>query len=72
MRMVSAGANPVALRRGMMDAVDELVKKLKTIAKPVNGIEDLRDIATVSDKLIFIYIICVELYKLFIVNMCVF
>jgi chaperonin GroEL len=48
MRMISAGANPVALRRGMMDAVEQLVTKLKEISKPVSGVDDLRDIATVS------------------------
>jgi len=48
MRTVSAGANPVALRRGMIDAVNELVVKIKEVAKPINGIKDLRSIATVS------------------------
>jgi chaperonin GroEL (HSP60 family) len=55
MRMVSAGANPVALRRGMMDSVGILVKKLKEIATPVNGVDDIRNIATVHTYT-FIYI----------------
>jgi hypothetical protein len=31
MRTVSAGANPVALRLGMIDAVNELVVKIKEV-----------------------------------------
>lgn len=48
MRTVSAGANPVALRRGMLDTCNELVVKIKSVAKKVDGIQDLRNIATVS------------------------
>ena len=48
MRTVSAGANPVALRRGMLATVRWLTTKIAEIAAPISGTEDLMNIATVS------------------------
>ena len=48
MRTVSAGANPVALRRGMLASVRWLTDKLAEIAQPISGTADLQNIATVS------------------------
>lgn len=47
MRNVAAGANPVALRRGMEKAIAELVKRIAAIAKPVEG-DAIAQVATVS------------------------
>ena len=48
MKNVTAGANPMVLRRGIQKAVDASVKKLATISKPVNGTEDIARVGTVS------------------------
>src|SRR5437763_5361002 len=41
MKNVAAGANPLALKRGIEKAVDEVVENLKTQSKPVSGKEDI-------------------------------
>lgn len=47
MRVVSAGANPQALRRGMEKAVEAIVAEIKKIAIPVKGTE-VENIACIS------------------------
>ncbi len=48
MKNVTAGANPMVIRRGIQKAVDVAVKKLATISKPVDGTEDIARVGTVS------------------------
>ncbi len=48
MKNVTAGANPMVLRRGIQKAVDVAVKKLAAISKPVEGSEDIARVGTVS------------------------
>src|SRR6201986_2800360 len=50
MRNVAAGANPMALKRGIEAAVDSVVENLKTQSKDVSGREDIARIATVSSR----------------------
>ena len=48
MKNVTAGANPMVLRRGIQKAVDVAVKKLAAISKPVEGTDDIARVGTVS------------------------
>jgi chaperonin GroEL len=50
MRNVAAGANPMALKRGIETAVDAIVENLKTQSKDVSGREDIARIAAVSSR----------------------
>jgi chaperonin GroEL len=50
MKNVAAGANPMALKRGIEAAVDAVVENLKTQSKDVSGREDIARIATVSAR----------------------
>jgi chaperonin GroEL len=50
LKNVSAGANPMALKRGIETAVDGVVENLKSESKPVSGKEDIARIATVSSR----------------------
>jgi chaperonin GroEL len=50
MKNVAAGANPMALKRGIESAVDAVVENLKTQSKDVSGREDIARIATVSAR----------------------
>ncbi|MFA5387825.1 MAG: chaperonin GroEL [Candidatus Paceibacterota bacterium] len=45
---VTAGANPLALKRGMEKACDSVVNELKKIAKPVATEEEMAQVATIS------------------------
>lgn len=45
---VTAGANPMVLRKGIDKAVEAVIKELKRITKPVNTPEELKQIATIS------------------------
>src|SRR6187401_2094363 len=47
---VAAGANPMALKRGIETAVDAVVENLKTQSKDVSGREDIARIAAVSSR----------------------
>tara|TARA_B110000971_G_scaffold84801_1_gene87016 strand:+ start:2265 stop:3884 length:1620 start_codon:yes stop_codon:yes gene_type:complete len=47
-RNVAAGANPVYLKRGIDKGVAAAVDAIKAISKPVQGMDDIRQIATVS------------------------
>ena len=48
LKNVTAGANPTALQRGIMKAVDVIVEDLKKISKNVSGRKDIAQVATVS------------------------
>ena len=50
LKNVSAGANPMGLKRGIESAVDAIVETLKADSKPVSGKEDIARIATVSAR----------------------
>ncbi len=45
---VTAGANPVHLRRGIEKSTAAVVEKLKQISKPVKGKEEIAQVATVA------------------------
>lgn len=47
-KAVSSGINPVFIKRGMEDACQEVISKLKEMSKQVNSTEDLKNIATIS------------------------
>ncbi len=48
MKNVTAGANPMVLRRGIQKAVDAAVESLRAHSKKVNGTEDIARVGTVS------------------------
>ncbi len=48
LKNVTAGANPMALKRGIDVAVDAAVKAIADQSKPVKGNKDLKSVATVS------------------------
>ena len=48
LRNVTAGANPMLIKRGIERATDAAVAEIKKIATPVNGREDLERIAAIS------------------------
>ncbi len=48
MKNVTAGANPMVLRRGIQKAVDAAVEALRENSKRVNGAEDIARVGTVS------------------------
>ncbi|KAG7356073.1 chaperonin GroL [Nitzschia inconspicua] len=48
MRAVTAGINPVALNRGIRKAANMVSNKIKELAKPVTGIDDLKNVATIA------------------------
>src|SRR3979411_932188 len=50
LKNVAAGANPMALKRGIEQAVDAVVEDLKTQSKEVSGKEDIARVATISAR----------------------
>ena len=50
LRNVAAGANPMAIKRGIEKAVDEVVENLKSQSKEISGKEDIARVATVSSR----------------------
>ncbi len=48
MKNVTAGANPMVIRKGIKKAVDRAVECLGTISKPVNGTADIARVGTIS------------------------
>jgi chaperonin GroEL len=50
MKNVAAGANPMALKRGIETAVDAVVENLKTQSKDIDGREDVARVATISSR----------------------
>lgn len=47
-KAVTSGVNPLALKRGIEKTSRILVKEIKKLAKPCNGIEDIRNVATIA------------------------
>src|ERR1700760_1086518 len=50
LKNVAAGANPLALKRGIERAVDQVVKNLADQSTEVNGKEDIARVATISSR----------------------
>ena len=50
LKNVSAGANPMALKRGIETAVDGIVENLKSQSAEISGKEDIARVATVSSR----------------------
>src|SRR4051812_20178049 len=50
LKNVSAGANPMALKRGIERAVESVVENLKKQSTEVNGKEDIARVATISSR----------------------
>jgi chaperonin GroEL len=50
LKNVAAGANPMALKRGIETAVESVVEDLKGQSKEVNGKEDIARVATISAR----------------------
>eukprot|EP00980_Cylindrotheca_fusiformis_P007098 scaffold1489_cov194-Cylindrotheca_fusiformis.AAC.8 len=48
MRAVTSGINPVALNRGIRKAANLISDKIKELATPVTGIDDLRNVARIA------------------------
>lgn len=48
LRNVAAGANPIALQRGMKKAVEAVVKQLKKSSKKIKGSQEIAQVATIS------------------------
>ncbi len=48
MKNVTAGANPIVIRKGIQKAVDRAVAALTSASKPVSGKEDIARVGTVS------------------------
>ncbi len=51
LKNVAAGANPIAIKRGMDKAVAEAVKMIKSKGKPIQTKEDIAKVGTVSSKI---------------------
>ena len=47
-RFIASGVSPTELQRGILLAVEEVVKNLKDLAHPIRNIEDIEHIATIS------------------------
>ena len=50
LKNVSAGANPIALKRGIEKAVEAIVKNLAAQSTEINGKEDIARVATISSR----------------------
>src|SRR5438105_8740577 len=50
MKNVAAGANPMALKRGIESAVEQVVENLKSQSTEVSGKEDIARVATISSR----------------------
>jgi chaperonin GroEL len=50
LRNVAAGANPMAVKRGIERSVDLIVENLKSQSKEISGKEDIARVATVSSR----------------------
>ncbi len=48
LKNVAAGANPLALRRGIEKGVEKVVEALKGMAKPISTKEEMAQVATIS------------------------
>ncbi len=47
-KLVAAGRNPMAIKRGIDKAVDVLVKELATLAKPIRDQKEIAQVGTIS------------------------
>ncbi len=47
-RVIAAGSNPMAIRRGMDKAVDAAVEKLKSMSKPVQNASEVEQVGAIS------------------------
>src|SRR5437762_2317090 len=50
LKNVAAGANPMALKRGIESAVEQVVENLKSQSKEISGKEDVARVATISSR----------------------
>src|SRR6187397_2534366 len=50
LKNVAAGADPMALKRGIERSVDQVVENLKSQSKEISGKEDIARVATVSSR----------------------
>jgi len=48
LKTVAAGANPMALKRGIEKAVERVVEELKKLSKPVKGRTEISQVATIA------------------------
>lgn len=48
MKMISAGANPMSIKRGLEKCVPFVVKELQDMSKKIKSVEDLTHVATIS------------------------
>jgi chaperonin GroEL len=48
LKNVAAGANPMALKRGIEKAVDDVVKQIETLSTEITGKEQIARVATIS------------------------
>ncbi len=48
LKNVTAGANPMALKRGIEKAVTEIVAQLKKMSKPIKGKKEIAQVATIA------------------------
>ncbi len=48
LKNVTAGANPMALKRGIEKAVEEVTERLKKLSKPVKGKKEIAQVATIA------------------------
>ncbi len=48
MKVVAAGANPMAVKRGLEQGVQAVIEAIREIAKPVAGKEQIAQVATIS------------------------
>jgi len=47
-KAVASGINPLSLKRGIEKTCKLLIKEIKSLARPCNGIEDIRNISTIA------------------------
>ncbi len=48
LKNVTAGANPMALKRGIEQAVEQVVENLKKLSKPIKGKKEIAQVATIA------------------------
>jgi chaperonin GroEL len=48
MKNITAGSNPMAIKRGVDKGVDALVSEIKKISKPIKGHDEIAQVATIS------------------------
>src|SRR3989344_1466889 len=48
MKNITAGSNPMALKRGIDKGVEAVVAEIKKISKPIKGHEEIAQVATIS------------------------